>query len=103
VKGLFGQQSTGSAGQKKKMTPDDWWATATVDMKRQWMTAFYAENSGDMTVVRTEKKPCGDCAGLGYITYHEAGGDQAGGKGGAQHSMCPRCQGLGYDRVVVFK
>jgi hypothetical protein len=103
VKGAFGQQSSGSADKKKALTPDDWWALATVDMKTQWMTAYYAENAGDMTVVRTEKKPCPNCAGLGYITTHAAGGDQDGGAGGAQHAMCPRCQGLGHDKIVVFK
>ena len=72
--------------------------------KYQWMLAYYAENSGDLEIVRVEKKPCPNCGGKGYVTFLAAGGSQANAEGGGtQRTMCLRCQGLGSDKVVVFK
>jgi hypothetical protein len=101
---MFGGKSkSGSSKKKKALSPDDWWEIATSDMKYQWMMAYYAENSGDMEVVRVETKQCPSCRGKGYQSFLAAGGGASREDTGTQRTMCTRCQGLGKDRIVVFK
>ncbi|MHC4779323.1 MAG: hypothetical protein ACYTFG_12175 [Planctomycetota bacterium] len=103
VKGMFDSTKGKSSSKKKQLSPDDWWEASTADMKYQWMLAFYAENSGDMEVVRSEYKPCTNCRGKGFTSFLAAGGGSSGKETGTQHQMCKRCQGLGKDKVIVFK
>lgn len=92
----------GQQGQPKAMqTPDDWWKKADGSERRDWMTAFYAENGGDMEVVRVESKACNTCAGKGYKTYLAPGANAN--AGGTRYEICARCHGVGHDRVVVFR
>ncbi|MHC5036900.1 MAG: DnaJ-like cysteine-rich domain-containing protein [Planctomycetota bacterium] len=101
LRGMSGSEK--SSKKKKVMSPDDWWEIATADMKYQWMLAFYAENGGQMEVVRVEMKDCPNCRGRGYVTFLSAGGGPTGEESGTQKRMCPRCQSLGKDKIVVFK
>ncbi len=81
-------------------TADQWWNRQQASDRFQWMMAFYAENSGEMVIVRIESPACsGDCAGKGYYTYLTPGAEV----GGTKYAICPRCHGVGHDRVVVFK
>jgi len=99
----FGGSKSGSSKKKKALSPDDWWGLATGDMKYGWMMAYYAENGGDMEVVRVETKTCSSCRGKGYQSFFSAGGGASRDDTGTQRTMCTRCQGLGKDRIVVFK
>ncbi|GEM_PF-3027192 len=101
AKKKYGKSSSGK--KQKTLSPEEWWKVATADMKFQWMLAYYAENSGVMQIVRIEEKPCPPCQGRGYVTYIAAGGGSSGDKDGMRHSICTRCQGLGKDRIVVYK
>jgi hypothetical protein len=103
VKGMFDSKKGKSSSKKKQLSPDDWWEAATSDMKYQWLLAYYAENAGDMEIVRTEYRPCTGCRGKGYTSFLTAGGGASREQTGTQHEMCKRCQGLGKDKIIVFK
>lgn len=82
-------------------TADEWWRTATADERAEWMTAFYAEHGGDLTVVSRDRRDCHGCWGRGALSYLAPGASSDG--GGHKVRLCDRCRGLGYDRVVVFR
>ncbi|MHC5019410.1 MAG: DnaJ-like cysteine-rich domain-containing protein [Planctomycetota bacterium] len=92
---LGGQQNA----KKNLKTPDDWWKKASTSKRSQWMTAYYAENGGDMEIVRIDTRNCSTCGGKGYLTFMTPGAEV----GGMKYRHCPRCHGLGHDRTAVYR
>lgn len=99
VKEAFGFTQKKKKDTGKQLTPEEWWAGASTNTRSHWLTAFYAENSGDIEVVRIDYQSCSECGGRGYKTVIVAGSQ----KEGTKHEMCKRCHGLGKFRVVVYK
>jgi hypothetical protein len=99
VKEAFGFSTKKKKKDNKTQTPDDWWEKATSSMKYQWLTAFYAENSGDIEVVRLDTSACSECGGKGYKSYIASGSEKA----GTKYEVCRKCHGLGKFKIVVFK
>ncbi len=99
IKEAFGLTQSKDTKAKKALTEDEWWEAANSTTRASWLTAYYAENSGDIEVVRIDAQPCTECGGKGYKTVIEAGSD----KGGTKYEACLRCHGLGNSRVVVYK
>jgi len=77
-------------------TPDEWWAQATHDDRLDWLTAYFAETSGQLTIVRAKPRPCRTCDGEGTIdSYSE--------RGEIQRVTCPTCKSLKIERLVSFR
>lgn len=93
---LLGGQQNAKSGLK---TPDDWWNAASTSRRSQWITAYYAENGGDMEIVRIDRSNCSNCGAKGYLTYLSPGSET----GGTKYRHCPRCHGNGHDRTVVYR
>ncbi len=81
--------------ERKPPTPDEWWARASPASRRDWLLAFYAENSGDVEVLRVDYKACTRCSGTGKLEVLSGGG--------ADTIICDRCYALGRDKTVVFR
>jgi tetratricopeptide (TPR) repeat protein len=99
VKEAFGFNTAKKKSSSKAATPEEWWKGANTSTKTHWITAYYAENSGDIEIVRVDYQPCPECGGKGYKKYIAAGAS----KEGTKYTPCKRCQGLGKFRVVVYK
>ena len=63
------------------------------------ITAYFAENGGDMEIVRIDTRNCSNCGGKGYLTFMTPGSAT----GGMKYRHCPRCHGNGHDRTVVYR
>jgi len=78
------------------ITQDEWWASAANDDRVRWLTAYYAEFSGHLTVLRAKPRPCRQCNALGTV---EALNE----KGEVEQAPCPVCKALKYERLVNFR
>lgn len=100
---LRGRQQGGQQPQQQPkeelQTPDDWWAKASSSKRVTWLTAYYAEYSGEMSIIRIDSVPCVTCGGKGYQTYLAPGSAE----GGTRYKICPRCHGVAHDRKIVYR
>jgi len=62
----------------------------------RWLTAYYAEFSGHLTVLRAKPRPCRQCNAVGTV---EALNE----KGEVEQAPCPVCKALKYERLVNFR
>ena len=87
-----------AAGQElsEGVTPDEWWAAATTDERTQFITAYYAENSKQLKLLRAKPRNCRFCEGLGTI-------EMMNDKGEVEARTCQTCKGLKYERLVNFR
>lgn len=78
------------------LKPEDWWAAAPTDDRVRWLSAYYAEFSGHVEVVRAKPRPCRQCTGTGSV---EALNE----KGEVIQDTCPVCKGLEVERLVNYR
>lgn len=89
-------KSSGAKALEEGITPDEWWASSPTDDRVRWLTAYYAEFSGHVTVVRAKPRPCRQCTGEGTVEVLNE-------KGEVERGACPICKGLKVERLVNFR
>lgn len=80
-------------------SPDAWWKQARASTRAQWLTAYYAEQAGEMQILRIDTRPCSGCGGRGALPFINPGSERA----GTQWRPCHRCHGVRHDRTVVYR
>jgi tetratricopeptide (TPR) repeat protein len=92
------RRSQASSGKElsEGITPDEWWERASTDDRIRWMTAYYAESSGHINVLRAKPRNCRTCEAIGFI---EVMND----KGEVEAQTCPTCKSLKYERLVNYR
>lgn len=93
-------QSLGGASRDADLEPEDAWKRMNLSQKALWITAYYAEQGGDFSVVSVTLLPHRDCAGLGYreILESSVSGDTR-----TRLELDPYCGGLGVTRRVTYR
>ena len=79
-------------------TPDQWWMNAKEKQRRSFLLAYYAENSGDMKIVKVRLMNCPYCCGKGYFEHFTQGTE-----GESNKEVCTVCKTIKYYRVVLYK
>lgn len=82
------------------------WAGTTAAERAQWILAHYAENGGDMLVVRFEKRDCIECGGKGIrgvLNVNAAPPRPEEGQDAEESIVCVLCRGVGRTRRVAYK
>ena len=92
-------QQSASQGNDVEASPEDWWLSASVTSRMQWLIAYYSEFTGDYQLSNVKFSYCSTCGGQGYLETLElsAGGSQR------TKSKCPTCHGVQVKRSVSFK
>ena len=90
------RSSRSSALDDEGPTPEEWWDAATRDDRVRWLTAYYAEWSGQVRVLEARGRNCRQCDALGYIEVETRDGE-------IERQTCPTCKGLAYERLVKFR
>lgn len=72
-----------------QITPETWWKAANSSTKKQWLCAYYFENT--FTLEKHKLKECHHCGGKGVLLKR------------AGNILCPLCQGSQYFRTVFIK
>lgn len=107
-------QNREMAGRKAKLDSGEaeideralFWSDTTAAERAQWILAHYAENGGDMAVVRFEVRACIECGGKGIrevLNVNAAPPRPEESQGGEESIVCPLCRGVGRTRRVVYK
>jgi hypothetical protein len=78
------------------ITPDEWWERTETDDRVRWMTAYFAENSGHLELLRAKPRNCRTCEASGFIEVMNE-------KGEVEARTCSTCKGLKYERLVNFR
>lgn len=77
-------------------TPDGWWRAAATDERLAWMTAYYAEFSGELRVVEARGRECRHCEGSGAVEGLNERGE-------VERRTCGVCKGLKAERLVRYR
>lgn len=107
-------QNREAAGRKAKLESGEaaederqlFWSDTTNAERAQWILAHYAENGGDMAVVRFEVRNCIECDGKGLravLNVNAAPPRLEEGQSAEESIVCPLCRGVGATRRVVYK
>ena len=81
----------------KAPTRDSWWAAENTEGRKQWMLAYFVENSGLFDVApKHEKSTCPQCEGSGIETKSLSGGSSL-------QYLCTRCAGAQQDQAVKYR
>ncbi len=85
------------ADQKKEQLPkaDELWASSIAKQREAFIHASFVEAGRETHVMKVERRSCGTCGGRGTV--------RSTGAGGIVESRCPRCRGIGTDRVIVYR
>ena len=75
------------------LTPEEWWEDQSTEEKSRWLSAYYAELSGQLRVIEARGRPCRHCDARGYME----GTDD---KGEVIRITCPICKDLKFERLV---
>jgi len=78
-------------------TPEAWWTTEPTSNRQRFLISFYAEESGDMKILRVKLNPCPSCNGKGWLEQISATSDED------QKYPCEVCKTLGIERTITFK
>ena len=98
LRNLEAQRRAGGASEEDE-TPEDWWRTARVTQRFQWLLAYYAEFSGDFELTSVSFATCSTCGGTGVIESTEMGQDGARNR----RVKCPTCHQVAVRRSVNFR
>lgn len=82
------------------------WSDTTAAERAQWILAYYAENGGDMNVVRFEVRNCIECDGKGIrgvLNVNAAPPRPEEGQDAEESVVCPLCRGVGRTRRVAYR
>jgi hypothetical protein len=87
-----------AAGQdlSEGITPDEWWTAATTDDRARFLTAYFAEFSKQLELLRTKPRNCRVCEGVGTLEMINE-------KGEIEARTCLTCKGLKYERLVNYR
>ncbi len=81
-------------GQKKKVDPrKSWWMRADLSARRGLIFAAWVQKN--LEVVREDRVTCSGCSGKGVKDVYSSNG--------RVQQTCGRCQGVQWDRVLVYK
>jgi len=80
------------------LTPDQWWAAAAAQDRKRFLVAYYAEESGDLALVRIQLQPCRNCNGRGFLEQMSATAGEE-----DEKIPCEICKTLGVERTVFFR
>src|SRR4030095_9581411 len=61
------QKSASARNLQEGITPDQWWDSAPTDDRVRWLTAYYAEFSNHLTVLRAKPRNCRQCNAVGTV------------------------------------
>jgi hypothetical protein len=89
-------QASSSKELSEGITPDEWWEQTSTDDRVRWATAYFAEASGHINVLRAKPRNCRTCDAVGFIEVLNE-------KGEVEALICPTCKGLKYERLVNFR
>ena len=78
--------------------PAAFWADWSALSRTQWITAYYAENVGDMRLMRASLQPCRECGGAGALEQSTASANA-----GTRLVQCHICQGIPVRRRVSYR
>ena len=81
------------------------WENYPQNARVQWLLAYYAETTGEASVVRVTATECSECSGTGVreaIDLLTSGNNQEGDRGTDLRS-CPACHHIGVVRRVAFR
>ncbi|MHC4942634.1 MAG: hypothetical protein ACYTG7_06380 [Planctomycetota bacterium] len=78
-------------------SPEDWWRNESAANRKRFIIAFYAEESGDMKIMRVKLNPCRNCNGEGWLEQISTTGEDE------KKIPCELCKTLGVERTVFFK
>jgi len=78
-------------------SPEEWWATETTTNRQNLIVAFYAEESGDMKILKVWLNQCNPCNGKGWLEKLSTSGEKD------QKFPCEVCKTLGVERTIRFK
>ena len=97
----FGGKQRGKGQTQKKQDPpetlktsDEWWASASTTKRKNFLTAEYALNSGNVKVIKKEEKKCSRCRGEG-TRKDKRNGEYV-------QVLCDRCHGGSIEFTVTF-
>jgi hypothetical protein len=91
------KQKTAQRDLSAGLSPDDWWASVSLDDKVAWLSSYYAEFSGQIKVLRAKPRPCRTCDALGTVDQMNEE------KGQIEAVTCPTCKGLKSERLVNYR
>lgn len=103
---MAGKKAQAEAGTTEEDERVLFWSDTTASERAQWILAHYAENSGDMAVVRFEVRNCIDCGGRGVreMLNVNAAPPRPEEVGNAEERIvCLLCRGVGATRRVAYK
>ena len=103
------KQAQGKEGEESE--EEAFWRTWTSFNRAQWLLAHFAENGGELRIVKEELSNCPDCGGTGtrdvIHTGNARSNPQGQGAGGANSAGmvvvdCPTCHRIGRIRRVLY-
>ena len=80
------------------------WKLLSSPARRNWIIAYYAENSGDLAVrPKPELRDCTECGGRGVREVIFSGSARQDATSGQMQVACPTCHGLGKTRRIRYR
>jgi hypothetical protein len=80
----------------QKPNAEEWWKSADLPERRDFLLATYVEATGDFLVMRAEYENCPKCGGRGYVVMYVQGSDNT-------RFACDRCWQTRTDKRIVFR
>ncbi len=88
----------------EEVDQEGFWRSLSSAVRRNWIIANYAENSGDLEVrPAPDLTPCPGCAGTGTREQIHTGGTGANNQAGVRKVVCETCQGIGVQRRIRYR
>jgi tetratricopeptide (TPR) repeat protein len=94
------RSASGGSGEE---SPEDFWASFSLNARGNWILAYYAEFSGDMQLRRALFSNCRECGGSGVREIVSIGSAREGSTGGTRMITCPTCHGIGAVRRISYR
>jgi len=80
------------------------WKVLSSGARRNWLIAYYAENSGDLSVrPKPELRDCSECGGRGVREVIFSGSARQDATAGQRQVACPTCHGIGRTRRIRYR
>lgn len=85
-------------------TEEEWWLSAGPSEREAFLIAWSSEKVGNVEVVNVYGRACNLCEGKGILDYFQSSLKSSdGSKKKRDWEPCPRCKGLGFDRIVEIR
>jgi hypothetical protein len=100
---LDNQKAVRSSGGEGE-SPEEFWATFSINSRINYLTAYYAEFGGDMNLRRAHFSNCKDCGGSGVREIVSLGSATSGSEGSSTRLVsCPVCHNIGVVRRISYR